>query len=101
MMLAMRKMALRSELAARSARTRAARERARGRSDAVAWWYIRNVELLIGRPEVMEVLRGQAEAIASAEEARENGDRAEARRRVDRWVVEGFAKGRPARVVAL
>lgn len=40
----------------------------------------------------MEVLRGQAEAIAQAEEDRGHRDRADARRLVDRRVVEGFAK---------
>lgn len=38
MMLAMRNKAVRSELTAFRARTKAARERARWRSDAVAWW---------------------------------------------------------------
>lgn len=90
----MRALALKSEQAARCAKTRAARERARGRSDAAAWWYARHVEMLGGRPEVVEMLSGQAEAIAAEEEGRGFRERAEGRRRVDRWVVSGFAKRR-------
>jgi len=97
MLKAMRALALKSEAAARCAKTRVARERARGRSDAAAWWYARHVEMLGGRPEVVETLRGQAEAIAAEEEARGNPERAEARRRVDAWVNAGFARSPGAR----
>lgn len=97
MLKAMRALAIRAELTAHAAKTTAARERARGRSDAASWWYARNVEMLCGRPEVVALLNGQAEAIAAAEEARGHRERAEARRRVDAWVVAGFAKGRRLR----
>ena len=49
------------------------------------------------RPEVVEAFRGQAEAITQEEEVRGYRERAEARRRVDRWVEEGFEKGRRIR----
>lgn len=88
----MRALALKAETMARCAKTRVARERARGRSDAASWWYARNVEMLVGRPDVVSALREQAEAIAAEEEARGNRDRAAARRRVDLWVVEGFRR---------
>lgn len=88
----MRALALKAEEAARTAKTKVARERARGRADAAAWWYARHVELLCGRPDIVSSLREQAEAIAAEEEARGNRDRAAARRRVDLWVVEGFRR---------
>lgn len=94
MMIKMRTLALRSEIIALTAKSKVARERARGRGDAVAWWYIRNVELLCFRPAMIEQLQTQAEAVAQAEEDRGCRDRAEARRGVDRWVVAGFARCR-------
>lgn len=53
----MRALALKSEAAARCAKTKIARERARGRSDAAAWWYARHVEMLCGRPDEVASLR--------------------------------------------
>lgn len=90
----MRALALKAEEAARTAKTKVGRERARGRADAAAWWYARHVEMLCGRPEVVSAMREQADAIAREEEERSNHDRAAARRRVDAWVLEGFARGR-------
>lgn len=88
----MRALALKSEAAARCAKTKIAQERARGRGGAAAWWYARHVEMLCGRPDVVSALREQAEAIAAEEECRGNRERAAARRRVVAWEVTGFAK---------
>lgn len=48
--------------------------------------------MLGGRQEVVEALRHQADAIAQKEAVLGNLVRAEARRRVDRWVVQGFSR---------
>jgi hypothetical protein len=92
-----RALALKAEETARTVKSKVARERAWGRADAAAWWYARHVEMLCGRPEVVSFLREQAEAIAGDEEARGHLERALARRRVDAWVLAGFAERRTVR----
>lgn len=91
-MQAMRERALSAERQAQTAASRAARERARGRSDAASWWYARHVELLIGRADVIAALVREAEGIAATEEQRGSADRARGRREIDVWVLQGFKR---------
>lgn len=88
----MRVLALKAERIAQSGSSASVRERARGRSDAACWWYARHVELLIGRPEIVQGFQQEAAAIATAEETRGCRERAEGRRGVDAWVLQGFAR---------
>lgn len=88
----MRVLALKAERLAQTGSSESVRQRARGRGDAACWWYARHVELLIGRPEVVQVFQQEAAAIATAEETRGGRARAEGRRGVDAWVLQGFAR---------
>ncbi len=92
MIRAMRERALNAERQVQAAASRAARERARGMSDAASWWYARHVELLIGRSEETAAMVKQADEIARAEEQRGSLNRAAGRRAVDAWVLEGFER---------
>jgi hypothetical protein len=80
---AIRALALTPDLTARSAKAKNAHERTRRRSEAVSWWYAQNVGRLIGRPDVVESLRAQAEAIAQEEASRGNTERVAAMRRME------------------